>query len=732
MSICNKSGLNANQIITNGQKRLNRSSSQEQIEKAISTNRTNKLKYPKRLAKSSLKSLDDCRSVCKIAKSNRQPVIDEKTTMGNLSYKPESSGNTKTFTDDKKRQNVFPETKCRDLDKSRYSADDNISNLFLKKCEELCDFEAIESTEKIPDDATRTSDQPESKDEMLQFALQESNISHEQTKNDVKSSPYPQAIGHLDDFVKGCTNMVFSKHIDDSLKTNLYKSVDDNNDTECQSLLKSNQLSYILPLLATGLAKAVESGNHKIVNIIHSYIAENSSKILTEFRDKYKKTFKDATVWMGTECICNKVDGRKYEDEMCEQPKPLFIVETDDESRTIKVEEKFHGFLIKVVTDNTIRKNESRNIEQNIMPETQQRLDRVPKSVAKRLFKNHSNLTMVCPSAYKSKGFGTDKFAIDKINCINLFCRIKGIIPIGEHHFPLKINGMLTNVLEGTSYLTSAVHIGDKIYNSKEETGTLGGFVKYYGIDTFLTCAHVIFGKSNIANLQTKDIHFNCHTIRNDDKKEPVKCTLIRHILKYDTEETTMEENDIESAETEEETSVDAALVFIQMPNTSNNPIGDCSPIPDNTASSTNKSVELRIKLQGYGDSTDDNLSALGLRSIYLNENFIDIEVKHSMAIALSAITGKQERFISLSKSNKLSVLVPSHVRVNTNIMYNQFSIQNMDFQPGDSGTCIYSPFTGSDDIGCIGMLVGKSTSGECIVTPMKEILKALEVDSKS
>lgn len=115
-----------------------------------------------------------------------------------------------------------------------------------------------------------------------------------------------------------------------------------------------------------------------------------------------------------------------------------------------------------------------------------------------------------------------------------------------------------------------------------------------------------------------------------------------------------------------------------------------------------------------------------------MNENFIDTEVKHITAIALSAITGKQERLISLSKSDKLFCLVPSHVRMNTHIMYNQFVVKNMDFQEGDSGTCIYSKFTGSDDIGCIGMLVGKSTSGECIVTPMKEILKALQVDSKS
>ncbi|CAC5381194.1 unnamed protein product [Mytilus coruscus] len=602
-----------------------------------------------------------------------------------------------------------------------------------KQFEDLCTFKALDSTDKILDDATRTSSRPESKDEIPQLALQESNIGHEQTQNDVESLQYPPDINHSDDFVRDCTNRVSSKHNDDILKKKLYKSIDDNNDTECQSLLTSNHLPFILPLLAPGLAKAMDSGNYKIVNIIRSHIANKSSQILTEFRDKYKETLMDATVWIGTECSCNKIDERQYEDEMCEQPKPLFIVETNAKSRTIKVEEKFHGFLIKVVTDNTLRKNESRNIEQNIIPETQQRLDRVPKSIAKRLFKKHSNLTMVCPSAYKSKGFGTDKFSIDKINCINLFCRIKGIIPIGEHHFPLKINGMLTNVLEGTSYLTSAVHIGDKIFNSKDETGTLGGFVKYYGIDTFLTCAHVIFGKSNIANLQTKDIHFNCHTIRNDNKKEPVKCTLIRHILKYDTEESNMEGDGMESAESEEETSIDAALVFIQMPNTSHDPIGNCCPIPDSTTRCAKQSVELRIKLQGYGDNTDDNLSALGLRSIYLNENFIDTDVKHSIAIALSAITGKQESFISVNASKKLSVIVPGgHARINTNIMYNQFVIKNMDFEEGDSGTCIYTQFTGSEEKGCIGMLIGKSTSGECIVTPMKEILKALEVDSKS
>lgn len=603
MSLWNKCALNENQSLVNDQNCLNRSSSQGQIEKMISANRTNKLKYPKRLLRSRSKSLD--RSLFKIAKSSCQPAFELNMTVDNLLYKSESSGNSMILTNSGQRHFVMVESKRK--------ADDEILDSKLQKTEKLPYLVTIDIAEKIPDDVTRQSDHPESKDEMLQVSMQERNISHEQTKTDDKSSPNPQDINSLDDFVKGSTNMVSSKHNADILRIKLYESIDDTNDTEFQYLLKSNQLSLILPLLAPSLAKSVDSGNHTLVNIIRSYIANHSSQILAEFRDRYKDTLKDATVWMGTECSCDKGDTRKYEAEMCEQPKPLFIVEDDDELITEKFDEKFYGFLIKAVTVNTSRKNESKKVAQRIIPESQHQLDRVPTSVAKRLFKNHSNLTMVCPSAYKSKGFGTDKFVIDKIDCINLFCRRKGIVPIGEQHFPLKINDMQTNVLEGTSYLTSAVHIGDKIYNSNEEIGTLGGFVKYYGIDTFLTCAHVIFGKSNISNLQTKDIHFNCHTIRNDNKKEPVKCTLIRHILKYDTEESDMEEDDIEAKESNEETSIDAALVFIQMPNISHDPKGNCSPITDNTACCANQSVELRIKIQGYGDNTDDNLSSLGI-----------------------------------------------------------------------------------------------------------------------
>ncbi|CAC5382925.1 unnamed protein product [Mytilus coruscus] len=530
---------------------------------------------------------------------------------------------------------------------------------------------------------------------------------------------------------------------EDNLKAKLDKSIEDNNDTECEKLLKTNTITKTLPIIVPGLDRAITSGNKKIVKIINSHICSNSSKIVSNFYKQYEEILKDTSVWMGTECSCSKTDTLKYEEKICDSSKILLIVEPNDESSNVQME-NFHDFPIKVKTSSSFRRNESKAVAQGIIPELHQKLDRVPKSVAKRLFKKHSNLTMVCPSAFKSIGFGLEERSVSKINCISLFCRLKGIIPIGEYHFPLKIGDVQTDVFEGTSHFTSALHIGDKIHNHQQEAGTLGGFVKYYGIDTFLTCAHVIFGKSNISNLQKRYIHFNFHTLHNDDDTRPVQCTLIRHILNYETQESEMEVDDEESADDEEETTIDAALVLIQMPNIFHDSTGGPSCVRNDvsthaitqptqgsieTASCANNPVELRIKLNDCVDQTGDNLPALGLRSKYLNDNFYDSDDVHSRAIALSSFSGSQERLISAIKMNRVKIPLQCHVRMDTILMYNQYSIQNMDFGEGDSGTCIYAIETGSQETGCIGMLVGKSTSGECIFTPMKEILKALEVD---
>ncbi|CAG2229590.1 unnamed protein product [Mytilus edulis] len=231
-----------------------------------------------------------------------------------------------------------------------------------------------------------------------------------------------------------------------------YQSIKNKTPHECKSILESKMLHDFLPLLTTALANAVAAGNHEIGTIIHYYIIDNSPKILQLFHRTNGKILQDAKVWMGTECFCNKTEEGQYEDSICNKPRPLLVVEGNDALKSLEVQE-FNGFQIKVITDSSIRRNESKVAAERQLPESQQKLEKIPKSVAKLRFKRHSNLTMIRPSAFKSIGFETPDHKVLETSCISLFCHIKGIIPIGEHHFPLKIKGVPTDVLEGTSYL---------------------------------------------------------------------------------------------------------------------------------------------------------------------------------------------------------------------------------------------------------------------------------------
>ncbi|CAC5423111.1 unnamed protein product [Mytilus coruscus] len=242
------------------------------------------------------------------------------------------------------------------------------------------------------------------------------------------------------------------------------------------------------------------------------------------------------------------------------------------DTSNFRFHDRFLGFKTLCVYTSSSCDVEAATIAEEMMKYPRKSPNKVPGIVAKELFKQHSNLTMVCPSNFKSKGFISGNPELHAINCIQLFCKQKGIVPIGESHFPLAVDVVPTDVLEGTSQFSSAVHIGDKIYNEEDCTGTLGGFVKYYGIDTFLTCSHVIFVKNDIFKLQSKDIHFKCHTISNKDVQEQVECVLIRHSLRYDQQEKDMDvdgenNNRSELQDNPDETSIDAALLLIQTPN---------------------------------------------------------------------------------------------------------------------------------------------------------------------
>lgn len=121
----------------------------------------------------------------------------------------------------------------------------------------------------------------------------------------------------------------------------------------------------------------------------------------------------------------------------------------------------------------------------------------IPGEEAKSLFDIHSNLSLICSSIIRSSGM-PNNHKIEQVRCIQLFCTVKGVIPVGESHFPRSVYNYPTDVLEGCPLLATGIKIGDKIgtldsTGAFKSQGTLGGFMHHLGFPCFLTCAHVVF-----------------------------------------------------------------------------------------------------------------------------------------------------------------------------------------------------------------------------------------------
>jgi len=181
--------------------------------------------------------------------------------------------------------------------------------------------------------------------------------------------------------------------------------------------------------------------------------------------------------------------------------------------------------------------------------------NKIPGYTAKTVFDMHSNLTIVHPSSFKSIRFKTDKHIVVKQPCIALYCRFKGIIPLGEEQFPKTLLGFETDVREGYCIFgtSNLVRPGTKIQcTSSNKQGTVGGFVKLdNGKSAFLTAAHVVANCTQLSSPEaTKNTLFKSGTI-----------SVSRGVMPH--EELGKVINGCFSYENTNETSVDVAVVEI-------------------------------------------------------------------------------------------------------------------------------------------------------------------------
>lgn len=221
-------------------------------------------------------------------------------------------------------------------------------------------------------------------------------------------------------------------------------------------------------------------------------------------------------IWPGFRCNCENNDVQQWIDPVifCSSD-VVIIVEINDIETNWMQANSFHGIPVKYEKQ-IGQSQEGKLITEEITrlqsedPDFVSRGKGIEGSVAKGYFAQHRKLSVISPSPIKSKGYPL-KQEFDKAPCIQLYCRLKGYIPVGEAHLPSEIDGIQTDVLQGyAELLAEEIRIGSEVGFVCERSGTLGGFVRYFGEDAFLTCAHVIVDKKFLV---TKTNRPNIHKV---------------------------------------------------------------------------------------------------------------------------------------------------------------------------------------------------------------------------
>lgn len=197
-------------------------------------------------------------------------------------------------------------------------------------------------------------------------------------------------------------------------------------------------------------------------------------------------------IWPAYRCTCT--DESEYINDFCSSD-AVIVVQLD----TDEVQPLDNFFSIQVIYfTNMIDKNLS--LAKQALPCTDDTT--ISSSSAETLFDNHQNLTLICKSSFlmSQKQYKPSDKKFEIKSCVNLFCKAKGLIQIGEKHFPKQFCGLPTKIFQGEPTLLTGIQIGSSIGTDDFKKGTLGGFVKFRGEDAFLTCCHVFLKAEDLTS----------------------------------------------------------------------------------------------------------------------------------------------------------------------------------------------------------------------------------------
>lgn len=280
----------------------------------------------------------------------------------------------------------------------------------------------------------------------------------------------------------------------------------------CRWLL--NHFQYEDEYIVQVLSKSFEVGNNEIIKTL-------AWKVTRQFYMRHRKILEDKAtdIYPAYKCGCHNACKK----QVCLLTgKKIIAIEWKGKDRS-SIPASFFYFEVKLFSFDDVSKtgNTATGEMKEIMSKITENygsstcslhMPEIDGKIASTMFEQHGNLSLICPSPIKSTNYGFSH-KVSQTNCIQLFCKRKGYIPLGEKHFPSIIKDQPTDVLQGHSYLASKpLRIGDKICTDTL-TGTLGGFYQIAGTyECFLTCAHVLYSLSTL--LKPKDDPSNNKTVK--------------------------------------------------------------------------------------------------------------------------------------------------------------------------------------------------------------------------
>ncbi|XP_062578680.1 uncharacterized protein LOC134240617 [Saccostrea cucullata] len=341
---------------------------------------------------------------------------------------------------------------------------------------------------------------------------------------------------------------------------------------------------------------------------------------------------------------------------------------------------------------------------------------------ARLLFKNHSNLEVSSISAYRSQQNGN---ILEKQWCIALYCSCKGVVPLSEEEFPSSIEGCPTDIREGFFYwfpnntgkgfsknpkdvlqpLVMGCSIGGK---DKNLEGTLGGFVSFEngaGQERgFITTAHTFFDQPQTSSIEIVQPSYG---IQNENNVCGV------HVKSV-----------FPTQQDQYGVSVDASLIKLT------------ERFPDRGTFSGYTVADLSIL--GFSKEKPPEYDTDEIRDYRNNKH---VNERGNACCKSGTSSGFTKGYLKLNglavKYHDPSIPFSNSPSFCGFHYYSQLEINHLkglkDFaQAGDSGALVFQidpqGCDKDDKLVCIGMVVGGTSFGTTVVTPIASVLDELKV----